>query len=124
LPVALLAVALAGSGCAVGPAPTSSGAAAAGGPVTEVVIGTDDGAALRFVPSTVHAPSGRAVRVTFQNRSAVSHNLIFMPPFEGGTRTIVEAGGTDVVGFGPLQAGAMRFGCTIHQGMEGVLIVD
>jgi plastocyanin len=90
----------------------------------EVVVSTDVAAGLRFVPDEVGAPSRTAVRLTFRNVSTEAHNLTFEPPISGGTRTIVEATGSDAIELVTPAPGRYTFVCTIHMGMSGTLTVN
>ena len=89
----------------------------------EVVVTTDSGAELRFVPAEVVAPPNTPVRLVFRNASTQPHNLTFDAPLAGRTRTIVEAGGSDVIELTTPGPGRYGFGCTIHMGMSGTLDV-
>jgi plastocyanin len=108
------------AGCAASAQPTASASAA----VVELVVATDVGANLRFVPDEVTAPARTRVRVTFRNASTQPHNLTFEAPISGGTRTIVEAGGSDAIDLVTPGPGRYSFGCTIHMGMSGTLAVE
>jgi plastocyanin len=107
------------AGCAAAMQPPSSASA----PV-ELVVTTDVGADLRFVPGEVSAPARTRVRVVFRNVSTQSHNLTFEAPIAGGTRTIVEPGGSDTLELLTPGPGRYAFGCTIHMGMSGTLAVN
>lgn len=115
----LAAAGVLAAGCA-GPAQSTPSASAA----VELVVTTDAGADLRFVPGEVIAPARTRVRVTFRNVSTQPHNLTFDGPIGGGTRTIVEAGGSDAVELVTPGPGRYAFGCTIHMGMSGTLAVN
>lgn len=107
------------AGCA-GPAQSTPSASAA----VELVVTTDGGADLRFVPAEVIAPARTRVRVTFRNVSTQPHNLTFDAPIVAGTRTIVEAGGVDAIELVTPGPGRYAFSCTIHVGMSGTLAVN
>lgn len=115
----LACAAVLAAGCA-GPAQSTPSATA----VFELVVTTDGGADLRFVPGEVIAPARTRVRVTFRNVSTQPHNLTFDAPIVAGTRTIVEAGGFDAVELVTPGPGRYAFGCTIHMGMSGTLAVN
>jgi plastocyanin len=118
-PLAVAVATIALIGCV-----SSGDARPAATPAVDILIGTARGEELAFVPSTVAAPAGTAVRITFRNASDRSHNLTFESPISAGSRTIVEAGASDEVIFVTPRAGSYTFVCTIHMGMEGTLSVD
>lgn len=90
----------------------------------EVIVATDGGAHLRYVPAEVSAPARTKIRVTFRNLSTQPHNLTFESPVGRGTRTIVEPGGSDFVDIVTPGPGRYAFACTIHMGMSGTLAVE
>jgi len=108
------------AGCASTAQPTPSSSAA----VRELVIATDGAAELRFVPATISAPARTPIRLTFQNVSTQAHNLMFENTALGGTRTIVEAGGSDAFDLVTPGPGRYPFACTIHMEMSGTLTVE
>lgn len=116
--VALMTVVVAG--CAATAQPTPSASAA----VRELVIATDGASELRFVPAAVSAPARTPIRLTLRNVSTQAHNLTFANPALGGTRTIVEAGGSDAFDLVTPGPGRYRFACTIHMEKSGTLTVE
>jgi plastocyanin len=112
------ATVLAGS-CSASPSATPSMSA----PALEVVVTTDMAAELRYVPAEVSVPAHTAVRLTFRNVSTQAHNLTIDAPISRGTRTIVEAGGSDTFDLVTPAPGRYSFVCTIHMGMSGTLTV-
>ena len=111
-----------------GPSPAPSGGTPApSGPAGETVpltIGTDTGSALLFDPTSVTAPAGAALAVTFENRSLVPHNLTFEAPISEGTATVVNAGAAETIDFAAPDPGTYAYVCTLHPGMEGTLTVE
>ncbi len=105
-------------GCAF--APPADPSAVAGGSVT---IRSASGARLGYEPpeTTIEAPG--PVRLRFENRSSLPHNLVFTGELTAATRTIVDPGTADEVTVDLPSAGTYRFVCTIHEGMSGTLIV-
>jgi glucose/arabinose dehydrogenase/plastocyanin len=97
-------------------APPASGA-------TELTIGTTTDASLKFDPETATVPTGAAVRLTFENRDSVPHNLTFGEPINAKTATIVPPGASETIEFTAPAPGSHKFTCTIHPGMEGTLEV-
>lgn len=108
------------AGCAATAQPTPSSSAA----VRELVITTDVAAELRFVPAAVSAPAHTPIRLTLRNLSTQAHNLTFANLALGGTRTIVEAGGSDAFDLVTPGPGQYPFACTIHMEMSGTLTVE
>lgn len=103
---------------------TPSGSAPAGEAI-QLTIGTDTGAALEFDPTTVSAPAGATLEVTFENRStSVPHNLSFGAPIDKSTSTIVAAGASEALELQASEAGDYKFVCTLHPGMEGTLTIE
>lgn len=116
--VALMTAVVAGCAATAQPTPSSSAA------VRELVIATDGAAELRFVPAAVSTPARTPIRLTFRNVSTQAHNLTFANPALGGTRTIVEAGGSDTFDLVTPGPGRYPFACTIHMEMSGTLTVE
>jgi plastocyanin len=103
------------------PGPTTSSAPA--GETVEITVGTDTGAELKFDPPQVTIQAGTTVRVTFENRSSMPHNLTFQAPINVATATVVEPGSSETVEFKAPDPGEYAFVCTLHPGMAGTLIV-
>jgi plastocyanin len=61
------------------PGPTTSSAPS--GETVEITVGTDTGAELKFDPAQVTIQAGTTVRVTFENRSSMPHNLTFQAAY-------------------------------------------
>jgi plastocyanin len=112
---------------AVSPAPTSSAAPSAAaspaGATVEVQVATDTGADLQFAPSEVTVRSAADVRLTFENRSTVPHNLTIQEPINVATSMVVAPGTSETVQFTAPGPGEYAFVCTLHPGMGGRLIV-
>jgi plastocyanin len=94
----------------------------AAGAETMVVVGTDNDAALVFVPRTVEAPANTLVTLTFNNTSTQPHNLQIPPPIKGKTK-IIAAGASETITFTTPAAGSYKFFCTLHHYMIGTLQV-
>jgi plastocyanin len=107
------------------PSPVASGptGAAPSGAAVEITIGTDTGADLKFDPAELTVQAGADVRVTFENRASVPHNLTFQAPINVATSTVVAPGTSETVEFKAPAAGEYAFVCTLHPGMGGKLIV-
>ena len=105
--------------------PTTSGPASGepSGATVEITIGTDTGADLKFDPAELTVQAGADVRVTFENRASVPHNLTFQAPINVATSTVVAPGTSETVQFTTPAAGEYAFVCTLHPGMAGVLTV-
>jgi plastocyanin len=106
------------------PAASAAPSGGTGGEAAEVTIGTDAGTALQFDPTAATVPAGSNVRLTFENRSTVPHNLTLGEPINEGTATIVDAGASESLEFSAPEPGDYKFVCTLHPGMEGVLTVE
>ena|SRR5437870_1837678 len=106
--------------------PTVSGApsSAPSGLTVQITVGTDTGAELKFDPAEMTVQAGADVRVTFENRASVPHNLTFEAPINVASSTVVAPGTSEAVRFKAPAAGEYRFVCTIHPGMGGKLIVE
>lgn len=136
----LVAALLAISACGGATTPTSTPAAApsstqepaASGPTgsatsgetVEITVGTDAGAELKFDPAEPTVQAGADVRVTFENRASVPHNLTFQAPINVATSTVVAPGTSETVLLQAPAAGEYAFVCTLHPGMGGNLIVE
>jgi plastocyanin len=111
-----------------GEAPPAESAAPSGdaaGETVEITVGTDTGAANEFVPTEVSVPAGATVVLTFVNESdSVPHNLTFGDPINAATATTVPPGESETIEFTAPEAGEYTFVCTLHPGMEGVLVVE
>jgi plastocyanin len=108
------------------PSPTASestGGAPSGEPV-QITIGTDTGAELKFDPAELTVEAGADLRVTFENRASVPHNLTFQAPINVVTETVVAPGTSETVELTAPTPGEYAFVCTIHPGMGGKLIVE
>ena len=97
----------------------------AAGETVEITVGTDTGSANEFVPTEVSVPIGATVVLTFTNESdGVPHNLTFGDPIDAATATTVPPGESETIEPTPPEAGDYAFVCTLHPGMEGVLVVE
>jgi plastocyanin len=120
-----LALALTLTACGGGGNDSGSGSTgnSSSGP-TAITIGTDTGAELKFNPITAEAPANTPVKLTFTNNStSMPHNLKFQEGITAGTADTVAAGATEALEFTTPAAGAYKFVCTLHPGMEGTLTV-
>jgi plastocyanin len=107
------------------PASTGPSGTASTGETVQLTIGTDAGAALEFDPTTVSAPAGATLQITFENDSAaLPHNLTFGEPINQATEPVVEPGGSEFLEFPAPDPGSYQFVCTLHPGMEGTLTVE
>lgn len=108
------------------PSPPASGSASSepSGETVEITVGTDTGAELKFDPAELTVKAGADVRVTFENRASVPHNLTFQAPINVATSTVVAPGTSETVQFKAPAAGEYPFVCTLHPGMGGKLIVE
>jgi plastocyanin len=105
------------------PAPASASGEQSGTAI-ETTVGTDTGADLKFDPAELTVKAGADVRVTFDNRASVPHNLTFQAPLSVATSTVVAPGTSETVEFTAPAAGEYPFVCTLHPGMAGTLIVE
>jgi plastocyanin len=107
------------------PAASAPGVSASpAGEATDLTIGTDTGAELRFDPDAATVPTGARVALTFENRSTLPHNLTFNAPINVATSPIVAPGASETIEFTAPEPGAYPFVCTLHPGMEGTLTVE
>ena len=131
----LVAAILAISACGGGTNPSSppatappnasqSPSSAPSGETVQITIGTDTDAGLKFDPAELTVKAGADVRVTFENRASVPHNLTFQAPIDIATSTVVAPGTSETVQFTAPAAGEYAFVCTLHPGMGGKLIVE
>ena len=87
-----------------------------------ITVGTDNDAALVFVPRTVEAPANTPVKLIFNNTSTQPHNMIIYPPVAAKTK-IVAAGASDTIEFITPGPGVYQFVCSSHEYMVGRLHV-
>ena len=122
---AALALALALTGCGGGSTNSggSTGSGGGSGAVTNLTIGTDTGAELKFVPNTAQAPANTPVKLTFDNKSTQPHNLTFQEGISAKTADTVAPGSSETISFTTPAAGSYKWVCTLHPGMEGTLTV-
>jgi plastocyanin len=106
------------------PAPTAAASDSPSGATVEVTVGTDNGAELKFDPGEVTVRAGASVRLTFENRSTVPHNLTFQGPITVATSTVVAPGASETLEFKSPDPGEYPFVCTLHPGMGGTLVVE
>jgi plastocyanin len=88
-----------------------------------VTITSAPGEVLAFEPKEITVRAAGPISITFRNGSSLPHNLVFTAGLAAATRTIVEPGASDQLVVLPTAPGSYRFGCTIHEGMTGDLIV-
>jgi plastocyanin len=105
-------------------AASSAPSASAGGGTSNLTIGTKTGDELEFDPDEVSVPAGARVSVTFENRSALPHNLTFSEPINVATGPAVAPGASETIEFAAPAPGDYEFHCTIHAGMQGTLTVE
>ena len=106
-------------------APASAGAPASpAGEVTSLTIGTKTGDELEFDPKEVSVPAGAQVKLTFENRASLPHNLTFKAPVTAATAPIVAPGESDTIEFAAPEPGDYLFACTIHPSMQGIFTVE
>ncbi len=89
-----------------------------------LTITSAPGERLAFEPAETTIAAPGPVRLRFENRSSLAHNLVFTGALTAATRTIVNPGTGDELALVLPAAGRYRFVCTIHEGMSGSLIVD
>ncbi|MBI2626297.1 MAG: cupredoxin domain-containing protein [Candidatus Nealsonbacteria bacterium] len=86
------------------------------------VLGTE----FSFEPSTIEAKSGETIKIIFQNKGSMPHNLTINGP--GVATKTVGSSGEDAIGFKVPSAGTYSFECSVpghkEAGMRGNLIVD
>jgi plastocyanin len=113
---------------ATGSAPASASAVVSAPPSAtaagvDVTIATDADGELKFVPGSVEVPAGAHVRLVFENRATVPHNLTLGDPIKVATSTIVAPGTSETIEFTAPAPGTYQFACTLHPGMAGTFTV-
>jgi len=103
--------------------PEPAAAPSAAGQTVQVTVGTDRGADLLFDPATATVTAGQ-VRLTFENRATVPHNLTLGAPINAATSTVVAPGTAETIEFSAPDPGDYTFVCTLHPGMSGTLTVE
>ncbi len=103
----------------------NAGGGGAGGGETNLTVGTDTAAELKFVPATISAPANTEVKLTFNNQSTSQpHNLTFQQGITAATATNVATGQSETLTFRTPGPGSYPFVCTIHPTMVGTLTVQ
>ncbi len=103
----------------------NAGGGGAGGSGTNLTVGTDTAAELKFVPATISAPANTEVKLTFNNQSTSQpHNLTFQQGITAATATNVATGQSETITFRTPGPGSYPFVCTIHPTMVGTLTVQ
>jgi plastocyanin len=107
-----------------------TGTAASGG-ATKLTLSTASGSTIAFDETTLNAPAGAQVTVTYNNMSNVAHNVHFFNGKDASAPSLgmtqVEAGPTtQTVSFtAPSTPGSYYFQCDVHpQQMNGMLVVQ
>ena len=93
-------------------------------PTAGVTISTAAGETAVFDPTRASVKADGPITVTFQNGSALPHNLTFTGTLTAATRTIVDPAASEELRLAPLAPGSYPFVCTIHDGMAGTLLVE
>ena len=106
------------------PSAPASAPASPAGEVTNLTIGTKTGDELEFDPKEVSVPAGAQVKLTFENRASLPHNLTFKAPVTAATAPIVAPGESDTIEFAAPEPGDYLFACTIHHSMQGIFTVE
>ena len=101
--------------------PATSTTPSASAAAVEITVRTDTGTELKFDPPEVDVPAGAHVRLVFDNRATVPHNLTFGDPINMATATIVAPGTSSAIEFVAPATGSYKFMCTLHPGMSGAL---
>src|SRR6266496_5053180 len=127
-PAAVGPVGVAVQAPAVAQAPTSAQAApAAKAAIDAKIVATD----LKFTPATLQAKVGQPIRITFENKGVIEHDLTF-PTIKAdkpaSTLTVIaKPGQTVTLEFTPTAKGSYEYICTIpgHKdaGMKGTINV-
>ena len=99
------------------------GAAALAGPGVTLELRAPATGELVFQPATLEAPATTRVSVIFRNDSTMDHNLVFVGELSARSKQLVTPGDSDRIDFSTPQPGTYRFVCTVHEGMEGMLVV-
>jgi plastocyanin len=110
------------AGCGRGQDPALGGAKASGPPKTDLTVVAKDTA---FVPTTLTAPAGKELTITFRNEDTISHSFHLFGGSVGDVKTDVKAGPTtDTLKVTLQVASAYNFQCDVHPSvMKGTLVV-
>jgi plastocyanin len=111
----------------VAPAPAAA-PAVPGAKATDLKITATD---LKFTPPTLQAKAGQPVRVTFENKGVIEHDLTFpaIPSDKpaGSLKSVAKPGQTTTLEFTPTTPGTYEYVCTIpghkEAGMKGTITV-
>jgi len=115
------------AGVAVQAAPQLQAPAVASAPTEAKIVATD----LKFTPTTIAAKVGQPVKVTFENKGVIEHDLTF-PGMKAdksadALKAVARAGQSATLEFTPTAAGKYDYICTIpghkEAGMKGTINV-
>jgi plastocyanin len=114
--VALLA------GCGRGQSPTIGAGTPSGPAKTDLAVVAKNTA---FNPTTLTAPAGKALTITFRNEDATAHSFHLFAGTAGDVKTDVKAGpSTDVLHVTLQVPAAYTYQCDVHPTvMKGTLVV-
>jgi plastocyanin len=119
---------VAGPGVAPVPAQPQAKAAPAAQVAPEAKIVATD---LKFTPPTIQAKVGQPIKVTYENKGVIEHDLAFpgMKADKAGTalKVVAKPGQTVTLDFTPTAKGTYEYVCTIpghkEAGMKGTITV-
>ena len=115
------------AGPAVAQPPAQAHAQAAPVSPEAKLVATD----LKFTPATIQAKVGQPVKVTFENKGVIEHDITF-PTLKANKpatalKTVAKPGQTTTLEFTPTAAGTYEYVCTIpghkEAGMKGTVNV-
>jgi plastocyanin len=125
-------VAVAGPAAGVSQPPALAQSQARTAPASQVtsdvkIVATD----LKFTPATIQAKVGQPIKVTFENKGVIEHDLTF-PTLKadkpaGALKVVARPGQTATLELTPTAKGTYEYVCTIpghkEAGMKGVITV-
>jgi plastocyanin len=109
-------------GCGRGQNPSLGGSKAAGPPETDLTVVAKN---IAFNPTTLTAPAGKPLTITFRNEDSVNHSFHLFGGTAGDIKTDVKPGpSTDTLHAELRVAATYNYQCDVHPTqMKGTLVV-
>jgi plastocyanin len=110
------------AGCGRGQNPSLGSSKASGPPKTDLTVVAKD---IAFTPTTLTAPAGKELTITFRNDDTIAHSFHLSGGTAGEVKTDIKPGPSSEVLHATLRvATSYPYQCDVHpQKMKGILVV-